>query len=100
MQGWGEGDLSRALARELRLKLQAAKVIFRGMKVREYNVIIERDAEGWLVASVPQLPGCHTQAKSLDLLMERIREAIELCVEEQGEQEPLSEFLGVQKVTL
>jgi predicted RNase H-like HicB family nuclease len=47
---------------------------------REFNVIIERDADGFLVASVPQLAGCHTQAKSLEELMERIREAIELCL--------------------
>lgn len=48
---------------------------------RAFNVIIERDAEGYYVATVPELRGCHTQAKSLDALMERIREAIELCLE-------------------
>jgi predicted RNase H-like HicB family nuclease len=48
---------------------------------REFNVIIERDSEGYYVATVPELPGCYMQAKSLDTLMERIREAIELCLE-------------------
>jgi len=48
---------------------------------REFNVIIEKDSQGYLVASVPSLPGCHTQAKSLDQLMERIQEAIELMIE-------------------
>lgn len=48
---------------------------------REFNVVIERDADGYFVASVPNLAGCHTQAKSLDELMERIREAIALCLE-------------------
>ena len=48
---------------------------------KEFSVIIERDSEGYYVASVPLLKGCHTQAKSLDDLMERIREAIELCLE-------------------
>jgi predicted RNase H-like HicB family nuclease len=48
---------------------------------REFNVIVERDQEGYYVASVPALPGCHTQACSLDKLIERIREAIELCLE-------------------
>ncbi|MBC6477529.1 MAG: type II toxin-antitoxin system HicB family antitoxin [Hormoscilla sp. GM7CHS1pb] len=48
---------------------------------REFNVIIEKDSQGYLVASVPSLPGCHTQAKSLDQLMERIQEAIELYLE-------------------
>ena len=48
---------------------------------RDFNVVIERDAEGYYVASVPELRGCHTQAKSLDKLMVRIREAIDLCLE-------------------
>jgi predicted RNase H-like HicB family nuclease len=46
---------------------------------KEFNVIIEEDADGFFVASVPELHGCHTQAKSLEVLWERIREAIELC---------------------
>ncbi len=49
---------------------------------QEFNVLIEQDADGYFVASVPELPGCHTQAKSLDTLMKRIREAIELCLED------------------
>jgi len=48
---------------------------------REFSVVIERDSEGYYVASVPALHGCHTQAKSLDQVMERIREAIELYLE-------------------
>lgn len=44
---------------------------------RQFDVVIERDSEGYYVASVPQLAGCHTQARSLDELMSRIREAIE-----------------------
>ncbi len=48
---------------------------------REFNIVIERDAEDYLVASVPSLAGCHTQAKSFDILIERIREVIELCAE-------------------
>ncbi len=67
---------------------------------RHFNVVVERDADGYFVASVPSLPGCHTQAKSLDELMQRISEAIELCLEVQGEQvEPL-DFVGVQRVTV
>ncbi|MGE5647528.1 MAG: type II toxin-antitoxin system HicB family antitoxin [Acidobacteriota bacterium] len=48
---------------------------------RQFDVLIERDSEGFYIASVPQLAGCHTQAHSLDLVMERIREAIALCLE-------------------
>jgi len=66
--------------------------------VRAFNVIIERDSEGYYVASVPELRGCHTQAKSLDTLMKRIREAIELCLEVEGEEVEPQEFVGVQRV--
>ena len=47
----------------------------------EFSVVIERDSDGMLIASVPNLRGCHSQAKSLDELMSRIKEAIELCLE-------------------
>lgn len=48
---------------------------------REFSVVIEKDEDGFFVATVPGLRGCHMQAKSLDVLMKRIREAIELCLE-------------------
>jgi len=49
---------------------------------KDFNVIIEKDEDGFYIASVPALKGCHTQAKSLDALMVRIEEVIELCLEE------------------
>ena len=52
------------------------------------------------MASVPALPGCHTQARSLDALMERVREAIELCLEVQGEAPEALDFVGVQRITI
>lgn len=64
-----------------------------------YNVIIERDVDGWYVASVPELRGCHTQAKSLDQLMTRAREAIRLCLEVHGESRG-NEFIGIQRVAV
>lgn len=67
---------------------------------RQFDVVIERDDEGLYVASVPQLPGCHTQANSLDELMVRIREAIEVCLEVQGELPQNLEFVGVQRITI
>lgn len=51
---------------------------------RILNVLVERDEDGWLVASVPGLHGCHTQARTLERLMERVREAVELCTEVSG----------------
>ncbi|MDO8569542.1 MAG: type II toxin-antitoxin system HicB family antitoxin [bacterium] len=46
----------------------------------QFKVLIERDEDGYFVASVPALPGCHTQAKTIPELMERVREAIKLCL--------------------
>ncbi|MBA3972829.1 MAG: HicB family protein [Candidatus Solibacter sp.] len=51
---------------------------------RQFDVVIERGSEGYSLASVHQLPGCLTQARSLDEVMSRIREAIELCLEVEG----------------
>ena len=66
---------------------------------KDFNVIIERDAEGYYIGYVPSLKGCHTQAKSLDELMERIKEAIELCLEEESEDEiNINDFIGVKKL--
>lgn len=48
---------------------------------REFTVVIEKDEDGYFVGTVPQLKGCHTQAKSLDELMNRIKEAVLLCLE-------------------
>lgn len=50
----------------------------------EFNVIIEKDEDGWFVASVPEIQGCHTQGKTLQQVLERIKEAIEVCIEAEG----------------
>src|SRR4051812_7509914 len=62
-----------------------------------FTVIVERDEEGYFVANVPELPGCHTQAKSLDVLMKRIVEAITLCLAD-SPRPPRRTFVGVQQV--
>jgi len=67
---------------------------------RQFDVVVERDAEGYFVASVPALPGCHTQARSLEELMARVREAIELCLEVQGQPVESLDFVGLQRVTV
>jgi len=67
---------------------------------REFNVIIERDEDGFFVGTVPELKGCHTQAKTLDVLMKRVREAIELCLEVEGRKISRSEFVGVQRIVV
>ena len=67
---------------------------------KEFSVIIERDAEGYYVASVPGLRGCHTQAKSLDELMARVQEAVGLCLEDLDDSVESLDFVGVQKITV
>jgi predicted RNase H-like HicB family nuclease len=68
---------------------------------RDFTVIVERDEDGYYVASVPALAGCHTQARSLDELMLRVEEAIALCLEDgDGTAIPVLEFVGVQRITV
>ena len=63
-------------------------------------MMIERDDEGLYVRSVPQIPGCHIQGRSLDELMQRIREAVQLCLEVEGSPDQSLEFIGIQRITI
>lgn len=67
---------------------------------RKFTVVIERDEEGYYVASVPALRGCHTQAKTLDTLMKRVREVIELCIEDADEIDDSLELVGIQQISV
>jgi predicted RNase H-like HicB family nuclease len=68
---------------------------------RDFTVIVERDEDGNYVASVPALAGCHTQARSLDVLVKRVQEAIAVCLEDgDGAQPSTLEFIGIQRVTV
>ena len=68
------------------------------MASRPYHVIVEQDEDGWYVGSVSELPGCHTQAKSLDELRTRIREAIRANLGPKGRAPAGITFVGVQTV--
>ena len=65
---------------------------------RKFTVLIEQDEEGYFVATVPALRGCHTQAKSLDTLMKRVREVIALCLEDTNNHVGPLELVGIQQV--
>jgi predicted RNase H-like HicB family nuclease len=65
---------------------------------REFTVLTERDTQGWLVASVPVLRGCHSPAKSLDGLVLRIREVTALCLEVDAAPAVHLDFVGIQRV--
>jgi len=64
----------------------------------KYTIIIERDEEGWLISEVVELPGCHTQAKTLDQLIERTKEAIQVYLASMDEPVVFEQFVGVQQV--
>ena len=51
------------------------------MKGRTFHVVIEKDEDGFFVGEVPELPGCHSLAKSLTQLRSRMKEAIEVYLE-------------------
>ena len=65
---------------------------------REFYVLIEQDQDGFFVGEVPQLRGCYTQGRTMDELLQNIREVIELCLEEQPQAGDWLEFVGIQKV--
>ena len=67
---------------------------------KEFNVIIEQGQDGYLISEVVELPGCHTQAKSLDQLIERTKEAIVLYLKCEPEVKLHEKFLGLQKITV
>ena len=65
----------------------------------KFSVLVERDEDGYYIASVPELPGCHTQARTLDELTGRVKDAIELYLETEGAKaEGKIELVGVQFV--
>jgi predicted RNase H-like HicB family nuclease len=66
---------------------------------RKFTVLIERDEEGYYLATVPALRGCHTQAKNLDTLMKRVREVVELCLED-SRNGPSLELIGIQQISV
>lgn len=72
------------------------------MKVLQFNVIFETDEDGYYVASVPSLPGCYTQGKTLEETKGRIKEVIKLCLKENPDYSPslTSGFIGVDRVAI
>jgi predicted RNase H-like HicB family nuclease len=67
---------------------------------KSYDVVIEKDCDGFYVATVPEIPGCHTQAKSLDELVQRTKEVIELCMEVATDEAQPNKFVGIQRITV
>lgn len=72
------------------------------MVEKKFDVIIEKGEDGWFIAEVPALHGCHTQGKTKKEVLENIKEAIELCLEVQAEKKtkPETAFVGIEKVAV
>ena len=64
----------------------------------EFNIVIEKGEDGYLISEVVELPGCHTQAKSMDELLKRTKEAISLYLKVAGREEINEKFIGIQKL--
>ncbi len=63
-----------------------------------FNILIEQGEDGYFISEVIEIPGCHTQAKTLDELIKRTKEVISLCLKSQKDIELNDRFVGVQKI--
>ncbi len=88
-RSWGESRTAVASCENCAVK-----------RPQKFTVLIERDEEGYYIATVPALRGCHTQAKTLDRLMKRVHEVIELCLENGDSRVPSLELVGIQQVSI
>lgn len=70
------------------------------MSNKTFNIIMEKGFDGYLISTVVELPGCHTQAKTYDELIKRTKEAIELYLDVDDVKEPSTSFLGLQQISL
>ncbi len=66
--------------------------------MKSFNLVIEKGEDGYFISEVVELPGCHTQARTMDELLKRTKEAIELCLEEQPGITFSTNFIGVKKI--
>lgn len=77
---------------------------------RQLKLIVERDEDGFFVADVPALQGCHAQGRTMEELRKNTLEVIALCLEEarvnKAYQKRIREFsyepsfIGIDTVTL
>lgn len=67
--------------------------------ILNFTVLIEKDEKGWYIASVPDIPGCYTQGRTIEQVIERIKEAVEVCLESDDDIKPL-DFVGVRNIEI
>lgn len=73
------------------------------MKIQNFTIVITQDEDGVYMARVTTIPGCHTQAKTLPVLYDRVAEAITLCLEVKKKRNKRiveDRFIGVQQIPI
>lgn len=69
-------------------------------KTLNFTVLIEQDEDGMYIAKVPDIQGCHTQGKTVEQAMERVKEAIQVCLESEDEETTPLKFVGVRQIEI
>ncbi len=69
-------------------------------QIMDFTVLIEQDEDGIYIAKVPEIDGCYTQGKTLQEVLDRIKEAIEVCLEADKEDVNPMRFVGIQRVRI
>ncbi|MBN1899793.1 type II toxin-antitoxin system HicB family antitoxin [Candidatus Sumerlaeota bacterium] len=75
------------------------------MNKYRFQVIIEQDEDGYFVADVPALKGCHTQGKTFEEAIHNIHEVISMCIQELIEEgQPIEsrypEVIGIKTIEI
>jgi predicted RNase H-like HicB family nuclease len=70
------------------------------MHNKTFNIIVEQGVDGYLISSVIEMPGCHTQARTYDELVERTKEAIALYLGDRKSFKPVNRFIGFQQISI
>ncbi len=52
-------------------------------KIYDYKVFLEKDRDGWYIVVGPSFQGCYSQGETIGEALDNIREAIEICMEDQ-----------------
>ena len=66
----------------------------------EFNIVIEKGQDGYLISEVVELPGCHTQGKTMDELLKNTKEAIELYLKVIGKDKVKTNFISIKKIEI
>ncbi len=69
------------------------------MKTIHAPIIIETDEDGVFIVTCPLFKGCHTYGKTIEDALARIKEVIQLCMED-SQPEQLNTFVGFREVEI